>query len=356
MKIKNPLIILCTLFILLSSFKLIIDNIITKIGMKEEWVQREIVDFLLENDELNIDNSIDDIRYPAYANEYRKYSDKRAFSYMYNRGTMPYWLSEVKKYIVNNNKTETAKELCTYLKNYLESDLFANTYQKIRAERKPKAEDTPKQDAIDYFKSLNLENRIKEDETKLAALKKRGIKNEDDKLYVKIYESNIRLNKLQIQINKDLKPRQTLWNLAYPEDPAVFIKRRLEEYLDFASTVDFKATTMQKGKYLYFVNKEYELKSRQWKAIYRGGADANKVVTDFIKQWLKDGIKINSTHMDDPAPVQNTTKKSEASNTNSSSNNTNKTETTATETPAAEKPKKEKVIDKAKGLLKKKIF
>jgi hypothetical protein len=354
---KNKKIMLVSIaFVALCSFKLI-DNIITKIGMKEEWVRREAMNFLLENDELNISGSIDNTRYPAYANEYRKFGEKDARTYMYNNGRVPYWLRDLKEYVTTNNKTETAKELCVYLKNYVESDLFATKYQQIRQETKPKTEDVPNQDAINYFKENNPKF-LKDAETELANIKKRGGKSDIDRMMLPVYEGLVRKHKLEAKINAELKPRYNLWILAYPEDPAIFIKKRLEEYLDFAGTVDFKATTIQKGRFLVFSNADYEKKSRQWKAVYRAGADANKVVTDFIKQWLKDGIKINSTHMDDPAPAQISPKKTESSNSNTSTSNSNssKAEPSATEAPAAEKPKKEKAIDKAKGLLKKKLF
>jgi hypothetical protein len=355
MKKNKKLMLVSIAFVALCSFKLI-DNIITKIGMKEEWVQREAMSFLLENDELNISGFIDNTRYPAYANEYRKFGEKDARTYMYNNGRVPYWLRELKKYVATNSKTETAKELCVYLKNYVESDLFAAKYKQIREDRKPKTEDAPKQDAIDYFKENNPK-QLKDAETELAAIKKRGVKSEMDKVMLQLYEGMTRRLKLEAKINADVKPRYNLWVLAYPEDPAIFIKKRLEEYLDFAATVDFKAATKPKGNLMVFVNPDYEYKSDKWKAIYRAGADANKVVTDFIKQWLKDGIKINSTHMDDPAPVQSSPKKTESANSNTSTSNSSssKAEPSATEAPA-EKPKKEKAIDKAKGLLKKKLF
>jgi hypothetical protein len=172
---KKKIIILSVLIIAFSSFKLA-DSIILKIGMNEQWVQREIKNFFLDNDELNVTSEIENVQYPHYVNAYFKYGHKEAPNSLYGTGSVPYWISQVKKYIVDNSKTETAKELCTYLKNYVESDLFINEYQKIKAENKPTSESASSKADIDNFKTYN-DADLKAYEDIVNSLKKKG-KNE----------------------------------------------------------------------------------------------------------------------------------------------------------------------------------
>lgn len=75
----------------------------------------------------------------------------------------------------------------------------------------------------------------------------------------------------------------------YPEDPAIIVKTRLNEYLQLLATVDFDAqltgTTKNNRK---FVKPAYENQSLKWKAIYRAGKDVNEVASAFAKEWLKE--------------------------------------------------------------------
>ncbi|MCH5717736.1 hypothetical protein [Niabella hibiscisoli] len=72
----------------------------------------------------------------------------------------------------------------------------------------------------------------------------------------------------------------------YPADPAVMVKKRLQEYLALVATVDFKAEITGSGSSRTFVNPAYEAKPVKWKVIYRAGKEVNDVVTGFVKQWL----------------------------------------------------------------------
>ena len=82
-------------------------------------------------------------------------------------------------------------------------------------------------------------------------------------------------------------PNKEIWEKTYPADPALLIKKRLQEYLTLAATVDFKATLTGSGKKQVFTNSAYEKKSLKWKAIYRVGKEVNDVVTAFVKEWMK---------------------------------------------------------------------
>jgi len=91
-------------------------------------------------------------------------------------------------------------------------------------------------------------------------------------------------------------PGKANWEKRYPLDPSGLVKKRLQEYLQLAATVDFNAVLAAPDKYTVkkFANPAFEKKPHKWKAIYRAGKEVNDVVTAFVKEWLKGEI-ISST-------------------------------------------------------------
>jgi hypothetical protein len=352
---KKRIFVLAITSVFLLSFKLI-DNIITQMGIKEQWLQREAVSFVLD---MNIlEETPTNNRFPIYPN----YKEPHIINgRLTKQGGIPYWIQDgIRNYITTNDKIATAKKLCEYMKNYVHSDLFMSQYQKKRNGMKPKEEDKVTEEQEKSFQEY-IANMIKSSEETIAWNKKK----KQSEYIIKNTEENEELiiaYKKKLEINKPKTPFYTAWTIMYPEDPTEFIKTRLQQYLTFAATVDFKAATVQKGKYKVFSNPEYEYKSRQWKAIYRAGADANKVVTDFIKQWLKEGIKLNTTHMDAPAGETPAASNNKPTTTDpaSTNNNTNTSSEKSFDKPTETKPETEapkkgkpKLLDKAKGIFKK---
>ncbi|SDC58627.1 hypothetical protein [Niabella drilacis] len=179
--------------------------------------------------------------------------------------------------LINGNKKAMAKELCLYVKEYVNSREFADKYAKIRAAAKPEAE-PPVMDkqTIDAMKQ-----GLKESETARTRLKAMGQS-------TKSIDTGIAQMKKMISENGDPTPNKTKWEKLYPADPAVMIKNRLQEYISLAATVDFNAAVT--GAKRTFINPAYENQTLRWKAIYRAGKEVNDVAIAFAKQWLKEGI------------------------------------------------------------------
>jgi hypothetical protein len=149
-------------------------------------------------------------------------------------------------------------------------------------------------------------------------------------------------------------PGKEGWEKMYPADPAVVVKKRLQEYIQLVATVDFTAKLSGSGKKQTFVNPAYEKKSLKWKAIYRAGKEVNDAVTAFVKDWLKGEIisatKTKMTAQANP-PVTTPAKSAVASPATAATGNTNSgnnaeatpavAEQPATNTPA---PKQKKSI------------
>ena len=78
------------------------------------------------------------------------------------------------------------------------------------------------------------------------------------------------------------------WEDDNPVNAAVFIKRRLQQYLDIVNTVDFTAALKDAGGKKKFVNDSYERKSNDWKKVYRAGKEVNDVAKAFAAAWIKE--------------------------------------------------------------------
>jgi len=182
--------------------------------------------------------------------------------------------------VVNGNKKQIAKEVCEYVKAYVESDEFKNAYAKARAEAQP----TSEPDRLDASTLQMLKQSLKESEKNYAALK--GNKMVPANALSQMQKA-IADMKAQIASQSDPTPNKTRWLRLYPENPNVAVKNKLQEYIKLAPTVDFSATLTGTGKNRKFANPLYEAKSLKWKAIYKIGKEANEVTTNFIKEWLK---------------------------------------------------------------------
>ena len=186
--------------------------------------------------------------------------------------------------IVAGDRKAAAKELCAYVKAYVTSPEFIAAYKKEREMAKPTSEPY----GMDAATIQATRETVKEMEKQYETLKASKQVPESS---LAEFKKAIAGMKAQLATIDDPTPNNTLWNKLYPEDPAVAVKARLNEYLQMLPTVDFEAkltgTTANNKK---FVNPAYEMKSLQWKAIYRAGKDVNEVASAVAREWLKGDI------------------------------------------------------------------
>jgi hypothetical protein len=183
--------------------------------------------------------------------------------------------------IITGDKKGAAKELCEYIKAYVESPAFHEAYQKQRASAKPFNEQ-PRQIDQAYMESINKS---------IADMEAEAKKHKDPQTK-KMYGDIIADMKRQQKEQSDPLPNTTAWKAKYPEHLDSLVVRQLNFYLSELATVDFAAQTVQKGRTKVFAKQEYERKGKTWKYIYRSGKDVNDVVKVFVKDWLKQGVKI----------------------------------------------------------------
>jgi hypothetical protein len=183
--------------------------------------------------------------------------------------------------VIAGDKKTAAKELCAYVKAYVNSPQFRNDYKQLREAAKPDSEPT----GMDEDQLASVKATIVEMEKQIETLRASPM---TPKEAVVQYETAVKQMKAQLPTG-DPTPNKTKWMKIYPEDPAIIVKTRLNEYLQLLATVDFDAqltgTTKNNRK---FVKPAYENQSLKWKAIYRAGKDVNEVASAFAKEWLKE--------------------------------------------------------------------
>ena len=206
------------------------------------------------------------------------------------------------KNIATGNREQIAKDLLVYTKTYLSSPEFIKEYETLKQNNKPKKDvvKTPAEVKTEYIASIKkmitdsekglktadktmkpvFENLVKEGKKQLADAESPNNK------YLTSYEKNYP------QLLKDLDTRHEYliqdWELVYPSDPNQFIKRRLEDFLEATSDIDFNAELVTKNGKKLFVNKAYEEKDSRWKMGFRAGREVVEPARAFVKQWLEE--------------------------------------------------------------------
>ena len=259
----------CMAFLLLSWTAL--ENIIDKLGLGEEIARKHIVQNIAGDFS---EEPIGSINEESGGGENNVRLELKRFR-IPNLRLLPD--------IIKGDKAGASRELCLYIKEYVSSAEFLAAYQRQRDAAKPVSE-PPRLDATAM---TALKNSVKEMEANRSKMKA----DKAPEAAIRQMEQAIVQMKNQIAAQSDPTPNLTQWKKLYPEDAAVAVKNRLNEYLTLAATVDFNAATTGVGKNRKFTNPAYEAKSLKWKAIYRAGKEVNDVAAAFVKQWLKEGVK-----------------------------------------------------------------
>lgn len=342
MKKKYVLISIMIVTIITAGFK-IADDIFTRLGMQQETAQYYFMNNLVgrfDNGPMELGSESGDPN--------SVYNQLKSFRLPYARTL---------KNVIEGDKAAAAAEMCDYVKKYVNSVEFIEKYNSQREAAMPLTErgstlSDLRKNKIVFEKNIN---NYKTD-TKYVAEQQ------------KLMEENQKKMDALMEAAKKSFPGKDAWEKAYPLDPSALIKKRLQEYLQLAATVDFtaKLTAPDKYKIKKFVNPVYEKKSLKWKAIYRAGKEANDVVTAFVKEWLKGEIiakektKMAAIPSGSSKPENAATTKPAVTTTNSNAATTIPAGTTTTTpaetepaaTPATKKTGAKKLKDKLKSIIK----
>lgn len=199
-------------------------------------------------------------------------------------------------------RSAVASEALAYSKKYVNSAAFIKKYEEMRLQRKPefkplKTPDEMMQENIQqYRKSVqDAEASVKKAdatmkpvfENVLAEVKKQQLdaENPNSKQYV-----NYRKNYEAAEKNNRQGYERLLaeWEQKYPSNHLLYIRQRLEQFMQETADVDFTAETVMKNGKKIFVNPQYERKGNRWKMAYRAGKDVVETARNFVQQWMSE--------------------------------------------------------------------
>lgn len=206
------------------------------------------------------------------------------------------------KNILTGNRSQVAKDLLVYTKTYLSSPAFIKDYEELKQNNKPKKDviKTPAEVKAEYLAAIN----------KMITDSEKGLKTANSTMKP-VYEKMLAEGKKQLkaaespenpqfaayeknypQMVIDLEKRHENllqdWESVYPTDHNQFIKRRLEDFLNVTSDIDFNAELVTKNGHKVFVKSEYENKDSRWKMAFRAGKEVVEPSRAFVQQWLQE--------------------------------------------------------------------
>ena len=206
------------------------------------------------------------------------------------------------KNIAVGNRAAVTKDLLAYTKKQVSSPAFTKGYQEMRENMKPKFNSlqTPEQMQAEtvaaYRKSLaDLEAGQKKADASMKAMydkmvedAKKQLKDAEDpnnksitsyrKNYAETVKSMEAGNKHQLE----------LWEAKYPANQMLFVKMRLQQFLEETKDIDFNAKTVEKNGKRYFEDRAYESKGNRWKMGYRAGKEVIETARQFVTEWEKE--------------------------------------------------------------------
>ncbi|HEY1115570.1 MAG TPA: hypothetical protein VGE66_18510 [Chitinophagaceae bacterium] len=207
------------------------------------------------------------------------------------------------RHIAAGDRATVAKDMLSFTRTYLQGEEFRKAYEQLRASKKPTEPEQPESEAqirrknIDAMKEgiANVEKGMK---TANAEMKK--ILQESLEMFQKqlkeYQDPNNAMIKLMAQgavqsyeyqtaaYKEDLKK----WEKEYPADPAPFIKKRLEQMLEYTKDIDYDAQLTERNGKKYFTKPEYERKSSQWKMGFRAGKEVTETARAYVQQWIRE--------------------------------------------------------------------
>ncbi|QNA45088.1 hypothetical protein [Lacibacter sediminis] len=206
------------------------------------------------------------------------------------------------KNIATGNRAAVASDILSYTKKYVSTADFIKNYNEMRDYYKPKFQklqtpDEMRAEAVaNQKKSIaQIEESIKKADASTKPIfenvlitAKEDLKKIEDPnskhnaAYAKNYEQAVKQN----QQNYDRQIAD--WEAKYPSNHLLYVKKRLQEFLNETADIDFEAELITKNGKKYFVNRAYESKGNRWKMAFRAGQDVVTTARTFVEKWMSE--------------------------------------------------------------------
>jgi hypothetical protein len=206
------------------------------------------------------------------------------------------------KNIATGNRVAVANDILVYTKKYVNTTDFIKNYNEMRDYYKPKFEklktpDEMRAEAVANQKKgiAQMEETVKKADAankpifeKVLISAKEDLKKVEDPnskhnaAYAKNYEQGVKQN----QQNYDRRIAD--WESKYPSNHLLYVKKRLQEFLNETADIDFEAELITKNGKKYFANPAYERKGNRWKMAFRAGKDVITTARTFTEKWMNE--------------------------------------------------------------------
>lgn len=208
------------------------------------------------------------------------------------------------KNIVPGNRSAVASSLLAYTKQYTGSEAFQKEYRQLRENNKPQLQNvqTPEEMRTgmieQYKKSLaETEANMKKSDASMKnifepiiATIKQQLKEVEDPNNKMIANYKKNYPEMMKSLEAANKQRLAEWENKYPANQQLFIKTRLQQFLEETGNIDFGAQLVEKNGKKYFVNPAYEHMGNRWKLAFRAGKEVVEPARAFVQKWI-DEIK-----------------------------------------------------------------
>jgi hypothetical protein len=217
-------------------------------------------------------------------------------------GYFCYYGAEKAVQLAEGDRTALAQDLMAFVREEVGSEAFRQRYEQERQAARPEAPQLKvrSKEAIRKEKIAETEESIRKTEQTLREVKpevaralrpmlevlQNNLKEyrSPDSRMIDLFHTGEQYAAENEKRNYEDRLKQ--WEVDYPANYKVMIRRRLEHFLSVARTVDFSAALKTVGNRRKFVNPAYEGKSSEWKMIYRAGASVIRPAMSFAEKWM----------------------------------------------------------------------
>lgn len=206
------------------------------------------------------------------------------------------------KNIALGNRKAVVLDLLAYTKKHATSAAFAKQYNEMRERFRPKdyVPQTPEDMKAENIKRAKesvaqMEEAYRKTDAQFKPMFQKSV--EDAKKYLKDAEDPNNRQYVRytqsypraVQEAKESNARSAADFLRrYPDNPLLYVKTRLQEFMDETKDIDFGAELVARNGKKYFVNKAYESKGNRWKMAFRAGKEVVEPARDFVQKWLEE--------------------------------------------------------------------
>lgn len=202
--------------------------------------------------------------------------------------------------IALGNRKAVVLDLLAYTKKQVASPAFVKEYNAIRDNLKPKEYIPQTPEEMKAENIARAKESVKQTEEYLrkadASMKDIFQKSVDQaKKYLKEAEDPNNRMYVNYARNYDRSVQQAKESNAanaahferrYPSNHQLYVKMRLQEFLDATKDIDFAAELKPKNGKKVFVNPGYERKDSRWKMAFRAGKEVIEPAREFVQQWI----------------------------------------------------------------------